>query len=1149
MFKGFTSSSQSDLSPRQELELAKLNLKSARKASDPKLAFVLCNSAGDALSKIPRSISPKDTEDHPKHEEVATAYSELGELFNELGQSDKAQANYKKAEKWGTKNTVTVGNPTLLSGEPGSERDIDLIPQDIFAENMRPPGLSFRPPEPNGRLNDTPQLACCLSLLQASHSFEEIQEPLTRNWLQETQKDMDEQERLKRLATDVIREFSRDELKDSMAVSEVVYLAPVLEKDVFRSLLKQFYSGIERSELLDYHQLEGLAQLIQGAGSAYLDADDLVKILQLLSARLRDTHKQSPHYIYQLTLTVSRVLDAMADTKVKGLDREKLHEPLSLYLEGLKRSSDPYLVFQAAYAYQALQYVPDNETLWQATLRRSGKVIQGVSGLVSAVKGLDLNGFIDGLVNIQQGLGGASSAFQFVKSTYRDVTSLAESGMGFLDCMKEGLSFECKRSWYPALRGADTLIREGHLAKFKKLVCEAPCRLDPAFQWGVCQLLRDVAANAMWDADTRQGAVVFLGEIYRNDTAWGQQASIKQWILDILMQLSTFSRGDMECVETLLRVLESDGDAKKQELYQLCRVNGPSPHAFKPALPLMAFPTLIDRVQHRPDVEGSIRQLRRQRLKERGHSVYIPPQAKANLQAPDETRFPLMDRVHNFLSSDQKVFLLLGDSGSGKSTFSRALESDLWDAYNKDSSIPLYISLPTIEKPEHDMIEKHLRRTSFTEAQIKELKLYRKFVLICDGYDETQQSYNLYMRNRLNQPGEWSVQMVVSCRSEQVGADYRDRFQPVDRNRRQGSGLFQEAVMTPFSIDQIQDYIKEYVSTYQPLWKTEDYLQTLDLVPSLKDLVKNPFLLTLSLEVLPRMVDPGQTLSASLVTRVTLYDQFVEQWLERGKKRLGEKELSFQARSAFDSLSDEGFAQNGIDFLKRLAVAIYKEQNGQPVVEYSRFKDEGTWKEAFFSRDNDEKQLLREACPLTRSGNQYRFVHRSILEYGMARAIFDPQDRDRKTEPPQLSDRRKSVSSDWSFESRDSSEEVTTETEPSFLDTSSPLVWKNIVDEPSILQFLSERVQQQPVFRKQLLIYIEYSKSDASWRTAAANAITILVRGGVRFNGADLKGIHVPGADLSHGFFDSADLQEADLRKVKLNLQPEQNTHDRDTFW
>jgi predicted NACHT family NTPase len=315
-----------------------------------------------------------------------------------------------------------------------------------------------------------------------------------------------------------------------------------------------------------------------------------------------------------------------------------------------------------------------------------------------------------------------------------------------------------------------------------------------------------------------------------------------------------------------------------------------------------------------------------------------------------------MEKVNEFLESERKVFLILGDSGAGKSTFSRELEFELWQAYkNKTGRIPLHINLPAIEKPEHDMIAKQLRKVEFTEPQIREMKHHRKFIIICDGYDESQQTHNLYVSNKLNESGEWNAQMIISCRSEYVGADYLDRFQPRDRNRQMDSLLFQEAVISPFSLDQVHAYIQQYVSIHQPLWRSEDYRQALDLIPSLKDLVSNPFLMALSLEVLPRMVDPGQQLSSTQVTRVGLYDHFVEQWLERNKKRIGEKDLGPQEKAAFERLSAEGFTRNGIEYLKKLAVAIYKEQDGNPVITYSRLIHEGTWKDAFF---RDRKSVV-----------------------------------------------------------------------------------------------------------------------------------------------------------------------------------------------
>ncbi|KAK3809436.1 MAG: hypothetical protein J3Q66DRAFT_405440 [Benniella sp.] len=1130
MFSSIVSSPRSSLSPQQALKLANVYLENACNADDIDVALVLCHDTEISLYQAKKAV--KRAEDQYVVKEIGAVYIDLGNLLERQGHSNEAKASYKKAGKLGvnvqdrghlTKSSRPSSNMGSFKGSPppagdsqdsGSvrslpwrrvkqHRSIATIPTYIFSENVDPPGIKYKLPEQDERLNSTPQLAGCLYLLQPNRSPDDILEPAAQDWLQTIGKDPEEQERLRKMTTEVIRAFKRDEIKDAKVVAEVVYLAPVLDKDAFQDLLSEFYSGIDHSGLLKFHQLEGLAQLIQSGDQDHLSADDLVKILGLLSNRLRDTHQQSSHHMHQLTLAVSHVLDAMADTKVNDLNREKLHEPLSSYLSELQNSSDPYLVYQAAYAFQALLWVPDDETTWQAAMRRTGKVVQGVSGLVSAVKGLDLNKFIDGLGDIQKGIAGASKVVDVVKNAYDGATTLAKSGQGFLDSLKEGFSFDRKREWYSALRGADALIRDGELATFKVLVYEAPCRLDPAFQWGVCQRLGEIATNPMWDMNIRQGAIAFLGEIYRDDEVWGQHTSVKQWILNILMQMVLTSRTGTQqhhaAAEKVLRELGSNGDAKKQTIL---------------------------------DVEGSVRLLRKHRTKERGNAVYIPPQAKASLQASDGMRFPLMERVKEFLDSDQKVFLLMGDSGSGKSTFNKELEYELWQSYkNKTGRIPLHINLPAIDKPEYDMIAKQLRQSEFTEPQIREMKHYRKFILICDGYDESQQTHNLYMSNRLNQTGEWDAQMVISCRTEYLGTDYRDRFQPGDRNQQSESSLFQEAVLTPFSLDQVQHYIKQYVSLHQPLWNVDDYARALELVPSLKDLVKNPFLMTLSLEVLPRMVDPGHHLSAARVTRVGLYDHFVEQWLERGKKRIGEKELSPQVRTAFESLNDEGFTRNGIEYLKKLALAIYKEQDGQPIVEYSRLIDKWSWKAEFFS--GEDNQLLREACPLIRNGCQHRFIHRSLLEYGLTRAIFDPQERRTKSASGYVICHPEEASSTLSFEIKSGSEEraARLEQEPQF---NSPLVWRNFVHDHSLLQFLEERVQQEPVFKSQLLAYVEHSKYDKKWRQAAANAITILVRAGVQFIGADLKGIHVPGADLSYGMFDSAQLQNSDLRKVNL---------------
>ncbi|KAF9205887.1 hypothetical protein BGZ49_003359 [Haplosporangium sp. Z 27] len=997
----------------------------------------------------------------------------------------------------------------------------------IFEQDIAPPVTKYTLPALGERITSTHQLAYCLSLLQPSSLSDDELDETERAWSQARAIDTHEKERLQSTATDIIKAFARDELKKSDAVVEVVSLTAVLDKHDYRKLLQVFVDGIDQSVLLKVYLLDGLSLLIRNAAQGYLQSDDLVKILNLLNTRLVNTHSQSTGYIYLLSLTMSSVLDSMVDSQVKGLSREQLHEPLSEYLKGLKESSDPYLVYQAAYAYQALQHVPDDETILQSMIRRTGKVVRGISGVVSAVKALDLAGFISGLQSIQDNMDGAIEAFGLIKDTYENVMALKESGEGLLDSLQSGFSFTRKSVWYPALRGLDRLIQEGRFVEFEKLVREAPCKYDSGFQWGVCQRLGEISINNIWDDDVRKDSVAFLGEIYADDDTWGQSASIKQLILFILKQVADSDHGTISKEsQTLLQQLRTNGNAKKQLLYQGYE-NSQAPHPLMVNLPSQEYP-LLNYALNKPDVESPLLQLKRNRLQDQGRDIYISPRAKTSTRAIED--FDLTSKAQEFLDSDRKVFLILGDSGSGKSTFNRALEINLWERYEKESGkIPLFIHLPSIDKPEYDLIDKHLLKCGFAESEIVELKLYREFVVICDGYDESQQTRNLYMSNLLNQPGGWRAQMVISCRTEYTGVDYRHCFEPTNWNTGRRVQLFQEAVIVPFNKDQIQDYVSQYVLLTKPSWEAKNYMQALKQIPNLQDLVKNPFLLKLALEVLPRILHTDSQFSTVRITRVRLYDEFVAQWIERGKIRLGEMDLSEASKDIFKKLSHSGFKQNGIDYFKELTTAIYDNQNGHPVVSYLEHRDRSTWKGALFNSE-DGKDLLREAIPITCNADQYRFIHKSVLEYGLSLAVIDPNQAD---EPESAPSRRGSVGSDLSFDMPVLTN-VTSIIAASQSLLDSPLGRMYLLGEPSTLQFLTDRVQQQPTFKDQLLAVVEKSKTDKMARIGAANAITILVRAGVTFIGADLRGIQIPRADLSNGMFDSAQLQGADLRKANL---------------
>ncbi|KAG0008414.1 hypothetical protein BGZ80_003478, partial [Entomortierella chlamydospora] len=356
--------------------------------------------------------------------------------------------------------------------------------------------------------------------------------------------------------------------------------------------------------------------------------------------------------------------------------------------------------------------------------------------------------------------------------------------------------------------------------------------------------------------------------------------------------------------------------------------------------------------------------------------------------------------------------------------------------------------------------------------------------------------------------------------------DYKDQFQPFDQNNCRVSNLFQEAVIAPFNKDQIQSYIGQYVPTSKTAttsWSAKDYIKTLEDIPNLQELLTNPFLLRMAMEVLPQLVDLGKDFSSQKITRIVLYDKFVSQWIQRNEIRLMMMTSSSRDKEALKALTTSGFMECSIKYLKELATGVYDNQGGNPIIDDSGYRDKKTWKESFFN-DTEGKNLLREAIPIVRDGNQYRFIHKSVLEYGLALAIYDPNAQ------YQVKELMSTLS--HSLESFSSTGRMSVAEEQSLLD--SPLGRRNLVGERSILQFLAKRVQQEPVFKDRLYSVIERSKSDKTVGIAAANAITILVRAGVRFIGADLRNIKIQGADLSSGMFDSAQLEGADLWKVNL---------------
>ncbi|KAG0278710.1 hypothetical protein BGZ95_003346 [Linnemannia exigua] len=890
---------------------------------------------------------------------------------------------------------------------------------------------------------------------------------------------------------------------------------------------------------------------------------------------------------------------------------------------------DPYLLYQVSYAFQALQYVPDEESALHAVLRHSASIAEGAIK-VSAVVKLDLGNLFDGLKQIQKTV---NETYDTAKGAFEGVRTLIQGGRGVFDALKQGVGSGFKRPWYPAIRAADAFIRAGRLRDFKGLVLDAPCRHEPEFQWGISQLLGEIAVDPIWPFSVRQEAATFLFELLDCGEEWTKDDSVRLWMMTILHHISKSAGG----------IILGDAHIKWKTLFLEKDDILYKPYPLVDTLPEPVNFPLLARVQPITPVEHDLANLRRERTKTYNRSMYIPPNAKANLLEHDRVSFPLTQKVKQFLKTKKKVFLLLGDSGAGKSMFNRHLECELWNSYESGGRIPLHINLPTIDRPDQDMIAKQLLIHGFSKGQIKEMRENRMFYVICDGYDEGQLGVNLYNSNQFNRPGQWDVQMVISCRSTYLSQDYRWRFEPGSPDHYVAvTDLFQEAVIVPFSTTQITEYVGKFVHEKdtrelfrgREVWDKEEYMQKLRSIPNMMELVKNPFLLTLSLKSLPSVYQEIADVTKVKATRLMLYDKFIEQWIEVSRRRIESALHKFppEARQEFENLANEGFEHAVLSYSMDLATHITQRNDNNPFVQYEMLKDKATWKEKFFGL-NVRIRILRDASPMTRVGSQHQFIHRSLVEYFRSRAILDgdnlvasadsfypaaPRNTNDDTaafevQPPvvhetvpartpfpasfpSLARTPPPVVAPSPFETlaptivpspisapsslrtpfpdnvpvparapsliRDSSPVKTQFQPPQSLPTprrmapsahvieaapvdpapvktasstaSSHPSESELVKDPSTLQFMAERVQQDEVLKKKLFGIIERSKSDPGVAVSAANAITILVRAGERFNGFDLSRVRIPGADLSGGDFDSVQLAGADLTGATL---------------
>jgi len=351
---------------------------------------------------------------------------------------------------------------------------------------------------------------------------------------------------------------------------------------------------------------------------------------------------------------------------------------------------------------------------------------------------------------------------------------------------------------------------------------------------------------------------------------------------------------------------------------------------------------------------------------ERGIRYYIWPECQSVDPAQsDEVRHTVAVRndlcttVDRMLTQEtvHKHFIVLADTGMGKTSFllnyfARHLRR--WRRPFNMELIPL--GVPGLEGRLEDIAEPE------------------SAVLLLDAFDEDVEAIQDHTR-RLSEIMDWTQgfeRVVITCRTQFFP---RDEEIPVETGiikagpRPAGEGpqfTLYKLYLSPFSDKQIQAYLKRRF----PIWRKKRRRQARVIVDKIPNLAVRPMLLA----YVDDLIGSGKSFENSY----QIYAEMVDAWLERERKKVADKEALR-------------------DFSNKLAVDLFvnREKRGGERIPYHEIEP--------LAREFDIKlatwQLTGRSLLNRDAEGNYKFAHRSILEFLFAQRILAHEEEDIKMPP------------------------------------------------------------------------------------------------------------------------------------------------------
>lgn len=351
----------------------------------------------------------------------------------------------------------------------------------------------------------------------------------------------------------------------------------------------------------------------------------------------------------------------------------------------------------------------------------------------------------------------------------------------------------------------------------------------------------------------------------------------------------------------------------------------------------------------------------------------------------------LKENVKSFIFGENKALLILGDYGSGKTSFCYNYALDLLDSFMKYKSgyFPLLIKLRGYNKAVGinqlltDYFVNSLGINNFNIASFKLLLKNLNVVLIFDGYDEVAKKVDFDVKydvlKEICNLADKKTKIILTCRPNYFQSHYEfDKifknspfpFEPGDTPRID----FVETSIKGLTKKQVEEYIESFSDEFSKNnISVEDILSAISNTHDLTDLSQRPFLLYMIVNTLPQILLEVKTKDETKINAAKLYAFYTDMWIKREDNK--NKTLIKQ--------SDKEL------FCKEFALELYISDSD--CLSYKDFPDtiKKYFKDVSRIEDIDYFSHDIQSCSFLtsdRSGD-FKFIHKSFMEYFVADRI------------------------------------------------------------------------------------------------------------------------------------------------------------------